>query len=163
MRLWNWSLTTSRGRRSFQNALWDEPRLCHSRLWLVTHSQRNLSVYMTLPSDPGFFLLLFLCVTLGCPGTGSVDQAILRLTEIHLPLPPKCRLSLPCLTSRILNTLLPSLLASKATMKLLPQWSIHFLHIQESRSSPLLLGPGTLPSPPPPPNQASSTVIVPPI
>ena len=25
-----------------------------------------------------------------CPGTHSVDQAGLRLTEIHLPLPPKC-------------------------------------------------------------------------
>jgi hypothetical protein len=26
----------------------------------------------------------------GCPGTCSVDQAGFRLTEIHLPLPPKC-------------------------------------------------------------------------
>ena len=26
----------------------------------------------------------------GCPGTHSVDQAGLELTEIHLPLPPEC-------------------------------------------------------------------------
>jgi hypothetical protein len=30
----------------------------------------------------------FLCVCPGCPGTHSVDQAGLELTEIHLPLPP---------------------------------------------------------------------------
>ena len=28
--------------------------------------------------------------TLGCPGTSSTDQAALELTEIHLPLLPKC-------------------------------------------------------------------------
>ena len=31
----------------------------------------------------------FLCNP-SCPGTHSVDQAILKLTEIHLPLPPEC-------------------------------------------------------------------------
>ena len=39
------------------------------------------------------FLLLLLFVSLcgiGCPGTGSVDQAVLEFTEIPLPLPPEC-------------------------------------------------------------------------
>ena len=26
----------------------------------------------------------------GCPGTSSVEQAALKLTETHLPLPPDC-------------------------------------------------------------------------
>ena len=34
---------------------------------------------------------LFLCVALAVlPRTNSVDQGGLELTEIHLPLPPKC-------------------------------------------------------------------------
>ena len=37
------------------------------------------------------FEMGFLCVNNpGCPGTQSVDQAGFRLTEICLPLPPKC-------------------------------------------------------------------------
>lgn len=38
-----------------------------------------------------FIFLIFqgrICVALGCPGTLSVNQADLELTEIHLPLPP---------------------------------------------------------------------------
>ena len=32
----------------------------------------------------------FLCNNPGCPGPLFADQAGLKLTEIHLPLPPKC-------------------------------------------------------------------------
>ena len=37
-----------------------------------------------------FFKTGFLCSFGACPGTRSVDQAVLKLTEIHLPLPPEC-------------------------------------------------------------------------
>ena len=38
----------------------------------------------------GFFKTGFYLCTLGFPGTYFVDQAGLKLTEIHLPVPPKC-------------------------------------------------------------------------
>ncbi|KAM7317276.1 hypothetical protein ACRRTK_023578 [Alexandromys fortis] len=37
-----------------------------------------------------FFEIGFLCGFGACPGTSSVDQAGLELTEIRLPLPPEC-------------------------------------------------------------------------
>lgn len=36
------------------------------------------------------FFPVFLCVGFCCPGTHCIDQVNLRLTEICLPLPPKC-------------------------------------------------------------------------
>ena len=48
-----------------------------------------------LESFPFLFLLFFsetefLCSFGACPGISPVDQASLELTEIRLPLPPKC-------------------------------------------------------------------------
>ena len=37
-----------------------------------------------------FFETEFLCSFRSCPGTSSVDQAGLELTDVCLPLPPKC-------------------------------------------------------------------------
>ena len=37
-----------------------------------------------------FFETRFLCVALAVLELALVDQASLKLTEIHLPLPPKC-------------------------------------------------------------------------
>ena len=47
-----------------------------------------------------FFLQLW------CPGTNSVEQAGLKLTEIHLPLPPKCAMlpsSITCKQFRLIR------------------------------------------------------------
>jgi hypothetical protein len=68
--------------------------------------QLALELCATMPSlKPSFFVCLFMdfcCLFLFCfvlrqgffsavwPGTHSVDQAGLNLTEIHLPLPPEC-------------------------------------------------------------------------
>ena len=46
-----------------------------------------------------FFETGFLCVALICPGTRSVEQDGLELTEILLPLSPKCWDEKPCATT----------------------------------------------------------------
>ena len=38
----------------------------------------------------GFFFVLLRQGFFACPGIHSVDQVGFELTEIHLPLPPKC-------------------------------------------------------------------------
>ena len=69
-------------------------------------SSSGMSRYLWRPAFPqssketffflfGFSKIGFLCVAPSFPGTHSVDQAVLKLTEIHLPLPPKC-LDLRC-------------------------------------------------------------------
>ena len=61
----------------------------------------GLYTHRGLPPEPVSAFILFVCLfcfpdrvslcnSPGCPGTSSVDQAGLELTEICLPLPPEC-------------------------------------------------------------------------
>jgi hypothetical protein len=69
---------------------------------LIEHGvQPSVIILLSLFSTPhGEFVCFFVCLLVekgflcvnshGCPGTCSVDQAGLEITEIHLPLPCEC-------------------------------------------------------------------------
>ena len=54
---------------------------------------RSFLIPIPFNAPPSYCVSLFLFLSLynpGCAGAHYVDQAALELTEIYLPLPPKC-------------------------------------------------------------------------
>lgn len=64
----------------------DEIRL----MGLVLKGLEIVSFFFFVVVVGGFFLDRVSLHRSGCPGIYSVDQAGLKLTQIHLPLPPRC-------------------------------------------------------------------------
>jgi hypothetical protein len=56
--------------------------------YLKSKQLQGQSTRITVRSQPGYIARTYL--SLGCPGTYSVDQAGLKLTEIRLLLPHEC-------------------------------------------------------------------------
>jgi hypothetical protein len=65
---------------------WDYNLYCHALQFLFQSHITDKHIAFVL------FRFVFKTAShyLGCPRTHSVDQAGLKITEIHLPLPPKC-------------------------------------------------------------------------